>query len=129
MSDPAHRLRIVIVEHCSHCTEMLFDLVRLLGHDVRTARNGNEAIEVGDEFRPELVLLHTRPSRQDGYEVARRIRDRAWGKGVVLIALTGMGGEADERRFLEAGFDHHLPKPIDIEALIGMIGQPRTHPG
>jgi DNA-binding response OmpR family regulator len=129
MSDPAPRLRILIVEHCSHCTEMLFDLVRLLGHDVRTAPNGNEAIEVGDEFRPELVLLHTRPSRQDGYEVARRIRDRAWGKGVVLIARTSAGGQVDERRFQEAGFDHHLPWPVDIEALIGMIGQPPTQPG
>jgi DNA-binding response OmpR family regulator len=122
MSDPAPRLRVLIVDHCYHCATTLSHLVRLLGHGVRTARNGNEAIEVGDEFRPELVLLYSRLLGQDGYEVARRIRDRAWGKGVVLIALTGAGEQVDERRFQEACFDHHLPKPIDIEALIGMIG-------
>jgi CheY-like chemotaxis protein len=66
----------------------------------------------------------TRLLGQDGYEVARRIRDRPWGKGVVLIALTGAGGEIDEQRFHEAGFDHHLPKPIDVDALVGLIGRP-----
>lgn len=127
MSDAAPTLRILILEHCNHCTTTLSLFVGLLGHEVRTASNGNEAIEVGDEFRPELVLLHTGMLGQDGYEVARRIRDRAWGKGVVLIALTGAGGQIDERRFQEAGFDHHLPKPIDFKALVGLIGQPRSH--
>jgi DNA-binding response OmpR family regulator len=129
VGDPARRQRILILEHCNHCTETLSLLVRLLGHEVRTARNGDEAIEVGDEFRPELVLLHTGLPGQDGYEVARRIRDRAWGKGVVLIALTGAGARIDGRRFQEAGFDHHLPKPIDVEGLVGLIGRPLSHPG
>lgn len=129
MSDAAPRLRILILEHCTECTRSLSLLVRALGHDVRTARNGNEAIEVGDEFRPELVLLHTSPLGQDGYELARRIRDQTWGKGVVLIALMGAGGHIDGRRFQEAGFDHHLPKPIDVEELVGLIGQPLSHPG
>jgi DNA-binding response OmpR family regulator len=124
MSDAAPRLRILILEHCNLCTETLSLLVGLLGHEVRTARNGNEAIEVGDEFRPELVLLHTSLLGQDGYEVARRIRDRAWGKSVVLIALTGAGGQIDERRSRDVGFDHHLPKPIDVEALVTLIGRP-----
>jgi CheY-like chemotaxis protein len=79
-------------------------------------------VGVGDEFLPDVVILHVRPPGQDGYEVARRIRDRAWGKGIVLIALTGAGGQINEQRFQEAGFDHHLPKPIDVEALIGLIG-------
>jgi CheY-like chemotaxis protein len=129
MSDAAPGLRILILEHCSLCTEQFSSFVRLIGHEVRTARNSNEAIEVGDEFQPELVLLHTSPRGQDGYEVARRIRDRAWGKGVVLIALTGEAGPIDERRFREAGFDHHLPKPIHVEALVGLLGQPLSHPG
>ncbi len=129
MGDPAHTHRILILEHCCLCTEQLSTLVRLNGHVVRTARNGNEAIEVGDEFRPELVLLHTSLPGQDGYEVAGRIRDRTWGKSVVLIALTGAGGKIDERRLQEAGFDHHLPKPIDVGELVGLIGQPLSHPG
>jgi DNA-binding response OmpR family regulator len=127
MSDAAPRLRILILEHCTECTRSLSLLVRVLGHEVRTARNGNEAIEMGDEFRPEWVLLHTGLLGQDGYEVARRIRDQTWGKGVVLIALTGAGGQIDERRLQEAGYDHHLPKPIDFKALVGLIGQPRSH--
>src|SRR5690242_10884161 len=111
MSDAAPRLRILILEHCHHCTMMLSLLVGPLGHEVRTARNGDEAIEVGDEFRPDVVILDTRPFCQDGYEVAHRIRDQTWGTGVVLIALTGTGEQVDEQRFQEAGFDHHLPKP------------------
>ncbi len=129
MANPARRLRILILEHCYLCSERLSTLVRMIGHDVRTARNGNEAIEIGDGFRPELVLLHTSPSGQDGYEVARRIRDQTWGKGVVLIALMGAGGHVDDRLSQEAGFDHHLPKPIDVEELVGLIGQPLSHPG
>lgn len=128
MSGAAPQLRILILEHCSHCTETLSLLVRALGHEVRTARNGNEAIELGGEFRPELVLLHTSPVGQDGCEVARRIRDQTWGKGVVLIALMGAGGHIVERRFQEAGFDHHLPRPNEVEELVGLIGQPLSHP-
>jgi CheY-like chemotaxis protein len=127
MDDPARKHRILILEHCNLCTEQLSTLVRLLGHEVRTVRNGNEAIEVGTEFRPDVVILDDRPFGQDGYEVARRIRDQPWGTGVTLIALTG-GGKIDERRFREAGFDHHLPKPIDVEALVGLLGQSLSHP-
>ena len=129
MDDQPRRLRILILEHCSCCTKTLSDFVRLLGHDVRTGGSGAEAIEVGSEFRPDVVILHVRPFGQDGSEVARRIRDQPWGTGVILIALTGAGGEIDKRRFHEAGFDHHLTKPIDVEALVGLIGRPLSHSG
>src|SRR3954447_21008236 len=123
MDEPARRLRTLVLEHCNHCTETLSGFVRLLGHEVRTGRNGAEAIEVGAEFRPDVVLLHIHVLGQDGYEVARRIRDQPWGTGVTLIALTGAGGEIDEKRFGEAGFDPPLPKPIDVTALIDLIGR------
>jgi CheY-like chemotaxis protein len=123
MDHPTRKLRILILEHCSHCTTTLSQFVGLLGHEVRTGRDGAEAIDVGNEFRPDVVILHVRPPGQDGYEVARRIRDQPWGTGVTLIALTGAGGKIDERRIREAGFDHHLPNPIDGNALIGLIGR------
>ena len=132
MDESARRLRTLILEHCNHCTETLSSFVRLLGHEVRSVRNGAEAIEVGAEFRPDVVLLHIGVLGQDGYEVARRIRDQPWGTGVTLIGLTsGFAGRGlDERRFREAGFDHHLPKPIDVTALIDLIGRsPPPRPG
>src|SRR5207248_1034700 len=128
MDDSARKLRILILEHCDHCTTTLSHLVRLLGHEVRTGRSGPEAIEVRTEFRPDVVILPVRLFGQDGYEVARRIRDQPWGTGVLLIALTGAGGVIDERRFPEAGFDHHLTKPIEGDALLSLLGQPLSHP-
>jgi DNA-binding response OmpR family regulator len=129
MGDSARKLRILILEHCNECSAALPHLTKMLGHEVRTGRNGAEAIEVGTEFRPDVVILHIRMFGQDGYEVARRIRDQSWGTGVILIALTGAGEVIDERRFRGAGFDHHLTKPIDVGALVGLIGRPLSHSG
>jgi CheY-like chemotaxis protein len=68
-------------------------------------------------------LLNISLPGPDGYEVARRIRDQPWGRGVILIALTASGEGIDEGRFREAGFDDHLAKPVDVEALIKLIGR------
>mgnify|MGYP003288116254 CR=1 FL=1 len=96
-------------------------LLRLEGHKIRTAHDGLEAMGVAEEFRPDVVLLDIGLPKLNGYEVAQRIRHQPWGQGMILIALTGWGQEADRRRSQEAGFDHHLVKPVDPSALLQLL--------
>jgi CheY-like chemotaxis protein len=72
-------------------------------------------------FRPDVVLLDLGLPRRNGYEAARMIRGESWGRDVVLIALTGWGQEQDRRRSRDAGFDHHLVKPVDPKALMKLV--------
>jgi CheY-like chemotaxis protein len=82
-------------------------------------------------FRPEVVLMDIGLPKMNGYETARRIREQPWGKGMVIIALTGWGQEEDNRRALDAGCDHHLTKPVDptaLERLLAVLRPPAGHP-
>jgi CheY-like chemotaxis protein len=88
-----------------------------MGHETRTAYDGLEAVQAAATFKPEVVLLDIGLPKMNGYEVARHIRRESWGKDIVLIALTGWGQEEDKRRALDAGFDHHLTKPVEGAAL------------
>jgi CheY-like chemotaxis protein len=76
-----------------------------------------EALEAAAEFRPDVVLLDVGLPKINGYEVARQIREQPWGRGMALLALTGWGQEEDKRRAWEAGFDHHMTKPVEAAAL------------
>ncbi len=76
------------------------------------------AIDASREFRPEAILLDIGLPGMDGYQVARRLRDEANGQGAVIIAISGYGQDDDRRRSREAGFDHHLVKPIDPDKLL-----------
>ena len=73
------------------------------------------------EFRPDVMLLDIGLPKLNGYEVCRRIREQPWGKGIVLIAVTGWEQHQDRRRSHEAGFDHHRVKPVDPKVLMKML--------
>ncbi len=88
-----------------------------MGNEVRTAGDGQEAVEVAEAFRPDVVLLDIGMPRLDGYGAARRIREQPWGRDRVLVALTGWGQEEDKRQSREAGFDAHMTKPVDLQVL------------
>jgi CheY-like chemotaxis protein len=105
--------RILIVDDNRDGTESLAMLLELMGHLAETAYDGEHALEIAETTRPEVVLLDLGMPGLSGYDVCRRIRARPWGRDVVLIALTGWGQEADRRRTKEAGFDHHMVKPVD----------------
>jgi CheY-like chemotaxis protein len=105
--------RILVVDDNVDAAESLGMLLRLGGHDVRTAYDGMAAIQVASEFRPEVVLLDIGLPGISGYEVARRLRRESGLEDVFLVALTGYGQEEDRRRSQEAGFDSHLVKPAD----------------
>jgi len=104
--------RILVADDNQDAAESLTLQLQLAGHDVRTVRDGLEALEVAKAFKPHIVLLDLGMPRMDGYETARQIRLHAWGKNVTLIALTGWGQQKDRQRTSEAGFDVHLVKPV-----------------
>jgi len=96
-------------------------MLDILGYETRTACDGQAAVEAAEEFRPAVALLDIGMPKTNGYEVARHIRRQEWGKDVVLMAVTGWGQQEDRRRTLEAGFDHHLVKPVDPDLLASLL--------
>jgi PAS domain S-box-containing protein len=109
--------RVLIVDDNEDTVTSLSIMLRILGHEVHSARDGLQALETANSFRPDVVLLDIALPKLNGYEVARRIRQESWGKNMKLVALTGWGQEEDKRRSIEAGFDHHLTKPMEPTAL------------
>jgi signal transduction histidine kinase/ActR/RegA family two-component response regulator len=118
-----HPRRVLVVDDNRDSADTLGELLALWGHDVAVAHDGPGALEVAEARHPEVVLLDIGLPGVDGYEVARRIRASAQGNEPLLIALTGLGQEGDRRKSVEAGFDHHLAKPVDPEALRDLIAR------
>ncbi len=116
--------RILVVDDNRDSADSLSLLFSLKGHIVRTAYDGQSALEEARAMGPDLVLLDIGLPGLDGYEVARRIRVEASLPSPTLVAMTGWGRVEDTQRAREAGFDLHLTKPIDIEALERLIGAP-----
>jgi CheY-like chemotaxis protein/two-component sensor histidine kinase len=108
--------RILVVDDNRDAADSLAVLLRMMGHEVHTAHDGLEAVGAVAVLQPDVVLLDIGLPKLNGYEVARRVR-QGRAEGVVLIALTGWGQEEDRRRSREAGFDHHLTKPVELAAL------------
>ena len=124
MSATANACRVLIVDDHADNVESLTMFVRLLGHEVDSARDGLEALEVARRFCPDLVLLDIGLPKLDGYEVAERLRAEEGGAKMVLVAITGWSQDEEKVRAQEAGFDHHLTKPVDpheIESIIASV--------
>jgi CheY-like chemotaxis protein len=92
-------------------------LLRLLGHEVQTASDGEAAVAAAEAFRPDVAILDIALPKVNGYDLAKQIRQRPWAKDIVLVALTGWGQEQHRRRSAEAGFNHHLTKPVEFDVL------------
>jgi signal transduction histidine kinase len=114
--------RILVVDDKKDAADSLAVLLRLTGHEVHTAYDGPTALEEARAFRPELMILDIGLPGLDGYEVARRVRQTPGLERVRLAALTGYGRPEDVARGRAAGFDHHLVKPADPQALRGLLG-------
>jgi len=120
--------RLLVVDDNKDAAVSLAMLLRLQGHEVRVAHDGNAALDLALAYKPDMVVLDIGMPGMDGYEVARRIRNQHGLKDVVLAALTGWGQEEDRRRTAEAGFDYHLVKPPEpevLEKLLGELKRPR----
>jgi CheY-like chemotaxis protein len=115
------RRNILIADDNQDALESLALMLRLEGHEVHCASDGEEALALAGQRRPEIVVLDVGMPKLDGCEVARRIRAESWGRDAVLVALTGWGQDADRRRSREAGFDMHLVKPVDPATICDML--------
>jgi two-component system CheB/CheR fusion protein len=109
--------RVFVVEDNLDAALTLVDLLEIWGYEVRAAHDGLAAVEVAPEFHPDVVLLDIGLPGIDGYEVARRLRRRPELDGLLIVAVTGYGQDSDRQRAREAGCDHHLVKPVDLEVL------------
>lgn len=118
--------RILVVDDNRDIVKSLALLLELGGNEVATASNGLEAVETAERYRPDVVLLDIGMPKLDGYAVCRRLRQRPWGKDLVIIALTGWGREHDRLQAQAAGFNSHLVKPVDPAALHRLLVEPQA---
>jgi PAS domain S-box-containing protein len=120
-SPAGNSLQVLIVDDNRDAADSCAMLLELSGHAARTAYCAQQALELGGQLHPDVLLLDIGLPDLNGYELARRIRASDWGQNVALIAVTGWGQESDRKQALEAGFDQHLTKPIAPEALTSLL--------
>ena len=125
--EPRHasdrQCRVLVVDDNEDSVDSLAMLLRMLGHEVATSNDGETALSVAAEFRPDVAILDIGLPKLNGYDLAKQIRDMSWGGDVVLVALTGWGQEQHRRRSAESGFDHHLTKPVELEVLQQILSE------
>ena len=97
-------------------------LLRFSKHEVRVAHNGEEALAVAREYRPEVLLLDIGLPGMNGYELASALRREDWGRDAVLIAVSGYGEKQARDRSKAAGITHHLLKPVTFDTILALIG-------
>ncbi len=119
-------LRILVVDDNRDAAQSLAMLLTAMGNNVHTAHDGEEAVAAAGEYRPDVVLCDIGLPKLNGYEACRQMKEQAWDKKMILIAVTGWGQDEDRRKSEEAGFDHHLVKPVDLNNLSNLLlGDPK----
>ncbi|GAC1308546.1 MAG: hypothetical protein NVSMB14_13170 [Isosphaeraceae bacterium] len=120
---PRRVARVLVVDDNVDTAQGMGRILKLLGHQVEIAHDGPTAIALAQKHQPEFVLLDIGLPGMDGYQVATRLKAEDWCRKCVIIAVSGYGQEDDRRRAREAGFDHHLVKPVDHESLLGLLAR------
>ena len=115
--------KVLVVDDNVDSAESLATLLRLSGHDALLAHDGVGAIEAAERHRPDVVLLDIGLPRMNGHEVCRRLRERPWSNGLVVIAVTGWGQGDESQKWQEAGFDAHLVKPAQYDELAALLSK------
>jgi len=119
--EPRLARRVLVVDDNADNAELLKILLDDQGHETFTAYDGVEGLAAAERLRPDVVLMDLGLPRISGLEACRRIREQPWGKRMRMIAITGWGQDVDRRRSQEAGFDHHLVKPVDARAISELL--------
>jgi two-component system, chemotaxis family, CheB/CheR fusion protein len=120
---PMDRHRVLVVEDNVYAAKSFATLLRLDGHDVQISHDGPMALQMAESFQPEVILLDIGLPGIDGYEVARRLRERDEFRATRIIAMTGYGQPEDRRRSKEAGIDDHLVKPVKIDVIRSLLAE------
>ncbi len=113
--------RILVVDDNRDSAASMAAILKILGHDVRTAFDGEEAIAAAEQFKPAVILMDVGLPKLNGYEATRRIREAPWATSVTILAVTGWGQEDDRAESRSAGCDGHLVKPVQLEELLPFL--------
>ena len=114
-------IKVLVVDDDRDSVEMLKILLDMNGGATHVAYDGVEAVKLAEELRPEVILLDIGLPKIDGYEACRRIREHAWGRHMIVVALTGRGLDDDRAMSQRSGFDMHLVKPVEPELLLTVL--------
>jgi PAS domain S-box-containing protein len=125
-SQPVANGRILIVDDNRDGAASLAMLLTVMGNETRSAHDGLEAVDLAEAFRPDLIVLDIGLPKLNGYDACRRIREKEWARDTLIVAATGWGQDDDRRRSKEAGFDHHLVKPVDAAELNRLLAERKT---
>lgn len=124
------RFRILVVDDNHDSALSLAMMLSIMGHETRTAHDGESALTTAESFLPDVVLLDIGLPKLNGYEVAQRIREKPWGASMFLIAVTGWGQDEDRQRSSEVGLNVHMVKPVEPAALEKLLAELRpANPG
>jgi PAS domain S-box-containing protein len=119
--DPPRSLRILVADDNTDSADSLALLLTLLGHEVTVAYDGESALAAAERVLPQVLILDVGMPKLGGLDVARAVRAEAWGRAAILVAVTGWGREDDRSRTRAAGFDLHMVKPVDAEAMMRAV--------
>jgi CheY-like chemotaxis protein/two-component sensor histidine kinase len=120
---PSGKKKVLVADDNRDAADSLSFLLRAMGHEVRVAYDGEQALAAAANFRPDAMIVDIGMPHANGYDVAMRARATDWGRGTTLVALTGWGQSRDRALAEKAGFDHHLTKPVEaarLEALLAL---------
>jgi PAS domain S-box-containing protein len=119
-------LRILVVDDNHDACDMLVMLLEAQGNETHAAHDGQEGVAMAERLRPDVILFDIGLPKLNGYEACRKIREQSWGKDMFVIAVTGWGQDEDRRRSRDAGFNHHMVKPVDVAALEKVLAEAKT---
>lgn len=119
--DEPQRPRVLIVDDNRDAADSLAMLIGLLSYEPRVAYDGESGMEVASWFKPDIAILDISMPRMSGYELARRLKHDLEDQAPVLVALTALSSEEDRKAAREAGFQHHLAKPVDSASLCRLV--------
>jgi len=120
---PNSELRILVVDDNRDAAESLAMLLKMMGNNVCLGYDGEEAVRMAEEFRPHVVLCDIGLPKLNGYEACRKMKECAWDKNMILIAVSGWGQDSDKQKSEDAGFDRHMVKPVEPQMLMKLLAE------